>query len=51
MIRFSTVLMAAASLFLASCATKKECATCDAKAKSASCSKDSKPCCKSGHKH
>jgi len=52
MIRFSTVLLAASSFLMASCsATKKDCATCDAKAKSACCSKDGKACCKSGHKH
>ncbi|MBE7498425.1 MAG: hypothetical protein HS117_26100 [Verrucomicrobiaceae bacterium] len=51
MIRFSTVLMAASALFLASCACKKSCATCDSAAKSACCSKDGKACCAKGHKH
>jgi|UniRef100_UPI003783BE2C hypothetical protein len=51
MIRSATVLLAASMVLLASCATKKECATCDSKAKAACCSKDGKACCKSGHKH
>lgn len=51
MIRLATVLIAASSMLLASCATKKDCATCDSKAKAACCSKDSKACCKEGHKH
>ncbi|MBL9177195.1 MAG: hypothetical protein JNM65_03965 [Verrucomicrobiaceae bacterium] len=50
MIRLATILLAASSMLLASCATKKDCATCDSKAK-ACCSKDSKACCKDGHKH
>jgi hypothetical protein len=52
--RITSILMAVSALFLASCACKKECATCsscDSKAKAACCSKDGKACCKEGHKH
>ncbi len=38
-------------MLLASCAHKKECATCDAKKKDACCSKSGASCCKEGHKH
>lgn len=52
MIRIATLLLVAGSMLLASCATaKKDCATCDSKAKAACCSKDGKACCKDGHKH
>lgn len=53
MIRIATLLLAAGSMFLASCTcpAKKDCATCDAKAKADCCSKDGKACCKDGHKH
>lgn len=51
MIRFVTLLLASSAMLLASCATKKECATCDAKAKADCCSKGGAACCKDGHKH
>ena len=51
MIRLATVLFAASLMLLASCASKKACATCDAKAKADCCSKDGAACRKDGHKH
>ncbi len=51
MIRFATLLLAAGSMILSSCTcpAKKDCATCDAKAKEC-CSKGG-ACCEAGHKH
>jgi hypothetical protein len=53
MIRILTVTLAASSLLLASCATKKECSSCtSAKAPVAKCcGKVAGECCKTGHKH
>ena len=53
--RLFTILIAGASLALASCAStkKEECATCDSKAKSDCCTKDAakSDCCDSKMKH
>jgi hypothetical protein len=53
MIRLLTVTLAASSLLLASCATKKECSSCNtsAKAPAAKCCGKAGECCKTGHKH
>jgi hypothetical protein len=54
MIRLLTVTLAASSLLLASCATKKkECSSCNAAAKPApaKCCGKAGECCKTGHKH
>ncbi len=54
MIRLLTLTLAASSMLLASCATKKkECSSCDsAKAPAAKCcGTKAGECCKPGHKH
>jgi hypothetical protein len=54
MIRLLTITLAASSMLLASCATKKECSSCtkDAAAKpAAKCCGTGGDCCKTGHKH
>jgi hypothetical protein len=54
MIRLLTVTLAASSMLLASCATKKDCSSCDATAKpAAKCCGKGGDCCKTGaaHKH
>jgi len=53
MTRLLTITLAASSMLLASCATKKECSSCNASAKPApaKCCGKAAECCKSGHKH
>lgn len=53
MIRLFTITLAASSMLLASCATKKECTSCTDAAKPAAscCAKPGSDCCKTGHKH